>query len=193
LSTNNLYKRLSTRSNIILVLAVSVLFLIILTFEIGRISGKSYFISEKDLHRIDSVIVRTRAYFHQGGGKGGSTMIEFDDKRGNNLRLSGSSYSATRDQSQLYDTLQYYGTSLTIYILNEEVNEYYDEDFDRIKIYGLKIGAKSYLLPENVNKEEYNKRFDFLIFASLCYCLFLIIHIARVNRILVASQIDKGS
>ena len=145
-----------------------------------------------DLRRIDSVIIRTRAYHHQGNGKSGSAMIEFDDKRGNNLRLTGSSYASITDRPQLYDTLRYYGTSLTAYILKEDVEEYYDEHFDRIEIYGLQIGPKSYLTLQDINKEQKSRRFDFLIFASACYCLFLIVHVARVKRMWIESRIEKN-
>ena len=192
MSNDTLYKRLSTRANIIIVLSTTVIFLTVLFFQVIRISRKSYLISEKDLHRIDSAIVRTRAYYHQGVGKAGSPMIEFDDTRGNNLRLTGSSLTATIDRDQLYDTLQYSGTAMTVYILNENVEDYYDDNFDRIEIYGLQIGQKSYLSLQKVNKVEYGDRYSLLIFVSVCYSLFLIIHVARVRRFWLASQVGAN-
>ena len=138
-------------------------------------------VKREDLQQIDSVIVRTRAYHNEGGGKS-PAMIDFDDTRGNNIQLSGASYLATEQLDKLYDTLRNYGTSLSVYVLNEDVAEYYDDNFDRIDIYGLKIGPETYLSLQKLNEENYNGRFVFLIFGSICYFIFLLTHIARVKK-----------
>ena len=181
LSTETLSHRLTKRTNLIILVCATIIYFTLLVFQISSIRSKTYLITQEDVQEIDSVIVRTRANHNEGGGKS-AAMIQFDDTRGNNIQLSGASYLATKQLDKLYDTLRNYGTSLSVYVLKEDVGEYYDDNFDRIDIYGLKLGSQTYLTLQNINEEKYNGRYTFLIFGSICYFIFLVIHIAQVKK-----------
>lgn len=185
MKADTLYNRLTTKTNLAIALIPTIIFLTVFGFQVQQLTSRSYLTSSDDLQRIDSAIVYTRAYHQKGRG---SAMIFFDDKRGNSLRIVGASYSAVKELGPLYDTLQYSGTALNILISKKDLESYYDNKFDRIELYGVEIDGKSYLSLKDINKVEERSRFDIILFASICFCIFLILHFARVRKFWMKSQ-----
>jgi hypothetical protein len=134
------------------------------------------------LFPIDSVRMLSRAY---KGGTKTTTDIHFDDETYKTFWITGSRYQAITDTeiSKLYDTLQYSDLVMKIYTDKEGYKNYFDKNNkDKIEVYGIEIGGREYIPIDKVNKDEREGRISILIFFTIAYCIFILIHLVRVLR-----------
>ena len=170
-------------NNIFLLISTVVAFLICVT-QISSLNSKSYILKQPDFFNIDSVKMLTRAFIIADGGKSSSKSIEFEDESRKTFSISSSRYSALSKKSSLYDTLQYSGLVMTIFTDKEGYDGYYNKnDSDKIEVYDIQIGGKSFINLAEVNSKEYDSRFSTIIFISIVYGICLIFYFyKRLNE-----------
>jgi hypothetical protein len=144
--------------------------------------NKSYVLTKSDLFPIDSVRMLSRAYII-GGGKSSSKSIQFDDETYKTFWITSSRYLAVNDFSRLYDTLQYSDLVMKIYTDKEGYKNYFDKkNKDKIEVYGIEVGNTSYIPLDDINKEERGRRTSILIFFTIAYFIFVLVHFVRIWR-----------
>jgi hypothetical protein len=175
-------KKLLKPSNLLILGSATITYLTICIFQITALSRKSYVLTKSDLFPIDSVRMLSRAY---KGGTKTTTDIHFDDETYKTFWITGSRYQAITDTeiSKLYDTLQYSDLVMKIYTDKEGYKNYFDKNNkDKIEVYGIEIGGREYIPIDKVNKDEREGRISILIFFTIAYCIFILIHLVRVLR-----------
>jgi hypothetical protein len=121
--------------------------------------------------------------------KTSSRSIEFQDEKYKTFSIDGIYYDAIIDRQKLYDTLQYSELVMQVFTDENGYHDYFEKrDNDKIKVYGIKIGNKSYMSFDNINKKERGRRISILIYFSVAYCIFLLIHLLRVLRMTKSVQ-----
>ena len=144
--------------------------------------NNSYVFTKADLFTIDSIKMSSRAHII-GGGKSSSPSVQFDDETYKTFWITSSRYLAINDFSKLYDTLQYSDLTMKIYTDKEGYKNYFDKkNKDKIEVYGIEIGNKSYIPLNDINKQERGRRTSILIFITVAYCIFLLVHFVRIWR-----------
>ena len=139
-------------------------------------------LTKSDLFPIDSVRMLSRAYII-GGGKSSSKSIQFDDETYKTFWITSSRYLAVNDFSKLYDTLQYSDLVMKIYTDKGGYNNHFDKrNKDKIEVYGIEVGNTSYIPLNDINKEERGRRTSILIFFTVAYCIFVLVHFVRIWR-----------
>jgi hypothetical protein len=162
--------------------AMTALYLTISFFLIISLLGKSYVLTKSDLFPIDSVRMLSRAYII-GGGKTSSKSIQFDDETYRTFSITGPRYLAITDFSTLYDTLQYSGVVMKVYTNKQGHSNYFDKNSkDKIEVYGIEVGNKSYISLDDISKKEKVRTTSILSFCTIAYCIFFLIHFLRVSR-----------
>ena len=180
----NSKKKILNPINLFILIGMSSLFILISFFQIRALITKSYRITTTDLYRLDSIKMLSRA-FTISSGMDKPRSYEFEDEHYKTFSISGSSFTAiTNDlSSELYDTLQYSELVVTIYTDKYGFKNYLNkENIDKIKVFGIKVGSRSYIDLKDINAEEKKGRISFLIFSAIAYIIFLIIHLYRVIR-----------
>lgn len=175
-------KKLLKPSNLLILSTATIIYLMICIFQIVALVSKSYVLSKSDLFPIDNVRMLSRAYII-GGGKSSSKSIQFDDETYKTFWITSSRYLAVNDFSKLYDTLQYSDLVMKIYTDKEGYNNYFDKrNKDKIEVYGIEVGNTSYIPLDDINKEERGRRTSILIFFTVAYCIFVLVHFVRIWR-----------
>lgn len=175
-------------SNLLILGTATIIYLTICIFQIVSLSGKSYVLTKSDLFPIDSVRMLSRAY---KGGVKTTSDIYFDDETYKTFWITGSRYHAIADTeiSSLYDTLQYSDLVMKIYTDKEGYKNYFDKNNKgKIEVYGIEIGGREYISLAKVNKEEREGKNSILIFFTIAYCIFVLIHFVRVLRMTKSVQ-----
>jgi hypothetical protein len=117
----------------------------------------------------------SRAYII-GGGKS-SKSIEFEDEKRNTYSISGPRHSALSKKSELYDTLQYSGLTMSVLTDKEGFESYKNKsNSDKIDVYDIQIGGASFISLDEVNSKEYNRILSLVIFFSIAYGIYLIFY-----------------
>jgi hypothetical protein len=169
-------RKLLKSSNLLIPGTATIIYLTISIFQIIALSSKSYVITKSDLFRIDNVRMLSRAYII-GGGKSSSKSIQFEDEAYKTYWITSSRYLAVNDFSKLYDTLQYSDLVMRIYTDKEGYNNYFDKrKKDKIEVYGIEVGNTSYIPLDDINKEERGRRTSILIFFTVAYGTFVLVH-----------------
>lgn len=156
---------LQSRNNAFLVLATATL-LIVLLFQFSSLNKNSYAVNKKDIFKIDSVRMLSRAFFLIGKNNRG---IEFEDEKRKTFIISGTRYDVRSEK--LYDTLQYSDLVISVFTDKTGVENYRNKDSnDKIEVYNIQIGETSFIDLNRINKQEYYNRRSTIIFISAAYC-----------------------
>jgi hypothetical protein len=175
-------KKLLKPSNLLILGFATIIYLTICIFQIVALVNKTYVLTKSDLVPIDSVRMLSRAYII-GGGKSSSKSIEFDDETYKTFWITSSRYLAVNDFSMLYDTLQYSDLVMKLYTDKEGYNNYFDKNNkDKIEVYGIEVGNTSFIPLDDINKEERGRRTSILIFFTIAYFIFVLVHFVRIWR-----------
>ncbi|SHG05162.1 hypothetical protein SAMN02745131_04190 [Flavisolibacter ginsengisoli DSM 18119] len=169
-------------SNLLILGSATIIYLAICISQIIVLLNKSYVLTKSDLFHIDSVRMLSRAYII-GGGKSSSKSIQFGDETYKTFWITSSRYLAVNDFSRLYDTLQYSDLVMKIYTDKEGYNNYFDKkNKDKIEVYGIEVGNTSYIPLDDINEEESGRRTSILIFFTIAYFIFVLVHFVRIWR-----------
>ena len=169
-------------SNLFILGSATIIYLTICISQIIALVNKSYVLTKTDLFPIDSIRMLSRAYII-GGGKSSSKSIQFSDETYKTFWITSSRYLAINDLSKLYDTLQYSDLIMKIYTGKDGYNNYFDKrNKDKIEVYGIEVGNTSYIPLDYINKEERRLGTSILIFFTVAYCIFVLVHLVRIWR-----------
>lgn len=176
-------RKLFKPTNLLILGTATVIYLTICIFQVPALISKSYILTKPDVFSIDSVQMLSRAFKVSNGTKTPSHSIEFQDEKYKTFSIDGIYYDAIVDREELYDTLQYSELVMQIFTDKNGYRNYFEKrNNDKIKVYGIKVGNKSYMSLDNINKKERGRRISILIYFSVAYCIFLLIHLERVLR-----------
>jgi hypothetical protein len=136
-----------------------IIFILLTLFLVGSsiysilpLFTKSYIIKEKDLIKLGTFSVGSRAYFHEGGPRSGSSFIEINAVGNQSFHLGHEQLRSVTDQQQLKDTLLYANTNFVVYTDKEGQERYLTSNRPVISIYQLEIGNKKYVDLDKANK-----------------------------------------
>lgn len=150
--------------------------------QIVPLISKSSVLTKSDLYKLDSVKMLERAYYVHSA-KMSTSGIEFEDSRYKSFRITGSSWNTIINRNELYDTLQYSQTYLTIFTNKEGFKNYYSKNNnDKIDVLGLDIGIKSYIKLNELNDDDKKRKYEMMLFFSFFYVIFLLIHFYRILK-----------
>jgi hypothetical protein len=176
-------RKLVKPANLLILGIATIIYLTICIFQVSALTSKSYILTKSNVFSIDSVKMLSRAFHVSTGTKTSSRSIEFQDEKYKTFSIDGIYYDAIIDRQKLYATLQYSELVMQIFTDKNGYHDYFEKsNNDKIKVYGVKVGNKSYMSVDSINKNERDRRISILIYFSVAYCIFLLIHLLRVLR-----------
>jgi hypothetical protein len=153
------------RNTVFIIIATATL-LVALAFQFSSLNTGSYAVNKKDIFKIDSVRMLSRAFLLTGKNNRG---IEFEDEKRKTFIISGTRYDVISEK--LYDTLQYSDLVMSVFTDKTGAEKYRNKDNnDKIEVYNIQIGETSFIDLNRINKQEYNNRQSTIIFISAAYC-----------------------
>lgn len=168
---------LPSRNNAFIVLATATL-IIVLLFQFSSLNTGSYAVNKKDIFKIDSVRMLSRAFLLTGKNSRG---IEFEDEKRKTFIISGTRYGVMPDK--LYDTLQYSDLVMSVFTDRTGFENYHNKDnADKIEVYNIQIGETLFIDLNRINKQEEDKRRSTIIFLSAAYCFALVYYFRQRKK-----------
>jgi hypothetical protein len=176
-------RKLLKPGNLLILGTATIIYLTICIFQVSALTNKSYILTRSDVFSIDSVKMLSRAFQISTGTKTSSRSIEFQDEKYKTFSIDGIYYDAIVERQKLYDTLQYSELLMQIFTDKNGYHDYFEKrNNDKIKVYGIMVGNKSFMSLDSINKKERDRRISILIYFSVAYSIFLLIYLVRVLR-----------